>query len=108
MEAPAGSQTFLLSSFLYDRLKKGPFSEVDGWVKDVPKNGTRWAFGSCENGHWVVILIVFEATISILYYDPREEDAQKEKKKKNPNQARRMETLEVSFVSPNNHLLLLC
>lgn len=108
MEAPAGSQTFLLSSFLYDRLKKGPFSEVDSWVKDLPKNGTRWAFGSCENGHWVVILIVFEATISILYYDPREEDPREEENEENAKHARRMETLEVSFVSPNNHLLLLC
>lgn len=102
VEAPADSQTFLLSSFLYGHLKEGPFSKVDSWVKDLPR--TRWAFGSCENDHWAVILIVFEATISILYYDPRE-DAQKVK---NPNHARRMETLEVSFVSLNNHLLLLC
>jgi hypothetical protein len=92
VEVPADCRTFLLFSFIYDYLKKGEFSAVDSWVEGLPKDQTRWAWGICEENHWVDVLIVWEGkTIQILYYDPWEEER--------PNPARRIDTLEVSSMS---------
>lgn len=92
VEAPADCRTFLLPSHIYNHLKVGKFSKVDKWVKGLPKDQARWAFGICQRKHWVVILIVFDIEgISILYYDPWADE--------NPDHARRIDTLEVSSVS---------
>jgi len=90
VETPDGSQTFILSSYLYEHLEKGNFTRADKWVKNFSRDGTRWAFGICRRLHWVVVLIDW-VNHSVLYYDPWEEA--------NPNPARRTRTLEVSSIS---------
>src|SRR5436309_4286270 len=46
--APAECRIFVLSSFIYRHLKDGNFVRADAWVKNVPRNHARWAFGICE------------------------------------------------------------
>jgi Ulp1 family protease len=93
VEAPDGSQTHILSSYLYDYLEKGDFTQADKCVKYFSKDGTRWAFGISRSLHWVVVLIDW-GSHSVLYYNPWEEE--------NPNPPRRTRTLQVSSMS-NKH-----
>lgn len=43
----ADSRTFLLSSFLYSKLKEGDFDGANRWVKCLPRDRSRWVFGIC-------------------------------------------------------------
>ena len=83
------SWTFLVSSFLYSKLKNGDFEGADRWVERLPRDRSRWVFGICQGGnHWVAVEIDWEA-ISILYYDPKAQ-------KRSSHPCRRKETVEVS------------
>lgn len=73
IEAPLGVQAHLLSSFIYDYLSVGSddsFRKLDRWVKDVPRDDSKWVFGVCKRDHWVAVAIYWEPRL-IQCYDPK-------------------------------------
>lgn len=80
---------YLLPSFIYTHVRKANFEILDRWVKRIPRNGCRWAFGICQGSHWIAVKIDWEIG-SIQCYDPKQKTLSK----------RATKMLEVSAVEP--------